>query len=108
MNLYLSSYKLGNETEYLKKWIKDNDNKILLIKNARDAKEQSKEEKSIINQNIKMLEEIGFDVTILDLKKYFGKSNELKKYLADRYKSICVIMVFRMYIYGAEQSFKPV
>lgn len=91
MYLYLSSYKLGNETTYLRKWIKENDNKILLIKNARDAKEQNEEEKSIINQNIKMLENVGFNVAILDLKKYFNKSNELNKFITNNYKAFCVI-----------------
>lgn len=36
MLLYLSSYKLGNEIEVLKKWIKENSNKIVLIANSRD------------------------------------------------------------------------
>ena len=91
MNLYLSSYKLGNETAYLKKWIKENGNSILLVKNARDAKEQNEEEKCIIDENIKMLEEVGFNVTILDLKEYFNKSNELKDFITYNYKAFCVI-----------------
>lgn len=36
MKLYLSSYKLGQETEVLQDWLKDYDNKIGLIINARD------------------------------------------------------------------------
>lgn len=91
MNLYLSSYKLGNDVSYLKKWIKENDNKILLIKNARDTKEQNEAEKNIIQQNIKMLEELGFNVTILDLKEYFNKSDELKKFITNNYRAFCVI-----------------
>lgn len=91
MNLYLSSYKLGNNVSYLKRWIKENDNKILLIKNARDTKEQNEAEKNIIHQDIKMLEEIGFNVTILDLKEYFNKSNELKKFITNNYRAFCVI-----------------
>lgn len=35
MKLYLSSYKLGNDTDYLRNWISNNDNKILLIPNSR-------------------------------------------------------------------------
>lgn len=91
MNLYLSSYKLGNNVSYLKRWIKENDNKILLIKNARDTKEQNEAEKNIIQQNIKMLEELGFNVTILDLKEYFNKSDELKKFITNNYRAFCVI-----------------
>lgn len=92
MDLYLSSYKLGNKTTYLKKWIEEkNNNKILLIKNARDAKEQNNQEKDVINQDKKMLEQIGFDVTILDLKKFFYKSTDLKKFINNNYKAFCVI-----------------
>ena len=90
MILYLSSYKLGNKTTYLKEWIKENGNKILLIPNARDAKVQDDIEKEKINQNIKMLEEVGFEVTILDLKKYFNHSKNLNKELKG-YNTFCVI-----------------
>ena len=65
MLLYLSSQKLGNHVDVLKKWIKEHDNKILLIFNALDAKGQD-----VINKNVledkKLLEEIGFDVSICD------------------------------------------
>ena len=91
MKLYLSSYKLGNKTEYLKEWIKDNNNRVLLIINARDTKEQNDEEKEIINQNVKMLEDIGFKVTTLDLRDYFNKKDELKKYILENFSAICVI-----------------
>ena len=46
MILYLSSYKLGNKTEFLKKWINENGNKLALIVNARDAKEQNERKNS--------------------------------------------------------------
>ena len=90
MVLYLSSYKLGNKTTYLKNWIKKYSNKILLIPNSRDAKVQNNIEKENINENIKMLEDIGFEVTILDLKKYFNDSKSLNKELKD-YNAFCVI-----------------
>lgn len=91
MNLYLSSYKLGNEIEYLKKWIRENDNKVLLIKNARDVKEQGSKEQDIIERDRRMLEEIGFSVTILDLRKYFNKSIELNKLIDNNYNAFYVI-----------------
>lgn len=90
MLLYLSSYKLGNKTIYLKEWLKENSNKILLIPNARDAKVQDDIEKEKINQNIKMIEDVGFEVTILDLKKYFNHSENLYEKLKE-YNAICVI-----------------
>ena len=37
MKLYLSSYKLGDKTEELKRWIADHNNKICLIPNSRDV-----------------------------------------------------------------------
>ncbi len=37
MILYLSSQKFGNDSTYLKNWIKEHSNKILLIFNALDA-----------------------------------------------------------------------
>ena len=36
MKLYLSSYKVGNKIEELKKWIIEHGNKICLIPNSRD------------------------------------------------------------------------
>ena len=69
MILYLSSQKFGKETTFLKEWIKKHNKKILLIFNALDAKGKEK-----IDNNIKedksLLEEIGFEVTIIDLKDY--------------------------------------
>ncbi len=89
MILYLSSYKFGNKVDFLKDWIKNNNNKILLIFNALDTKEYEK-----INENIeedkKLLEEIGFCVTIADLKEYFGDYEKLKKDFKN-YKSYCVM-----------------
>ena len=81
MILYLSSYKLGNKTNILKNWIKNNGDKILLIPNARDAKEKTEEEKAILESDIKELENIGFCVYILDLKEYFYKEKKLKEYI---------------------------
>ena len=72
MILYLSSKKFGNNVKFLKDWIDNHNKKILLIFNALDAKGEDK----IINNvkdDINLLEEIGFEVKTIDLKKYFGK-----------------------------------
>ena len=90
MILYLSSYKLGNKTDYLKNWIKENNNKILLIPNSRDAKTDRERNKEKIESNIKMLEDVGFDVKILDLKKYFDNNNKLYEDLKG-FNAFCVI-----------------
>lgn len=83
MNLYLSSFRIGNEFNYLKNWIRENNNKILLIPNARDVREKTQEEKDFLNYDIESLEKLGFDVTILDLKEFFNKESELEKYITD-------------------------
>ena len=81
MKLYLSSFKLGNNSNYLKNWIKENNNKILLIPNARDSRPKTQKEKAFIDFDIKSLEELGFNVTILDLKNFFDKENDLEKFI---------------------------
>ena len=89
MILYLSSQKFGNNETYLKEWINNHNNKVLLIFNALEAKGKDK-----ITNNVKeyvlLLEKIGFDVTVIDLKDYFDKYEELKK-LCREYNSFCVM-----------------
>ena len=43
MILYLSSQKFGTDTTFLKEWIIEHDNKLLLIFNALDAKRSRKD-----------------------------------------------------------------
>ena len=78
MQLYLSSYKLGNKQDELKKWIKKNGNKIILIPNARDIFEESERKRRGINSDIEMLEQVGFDVKLVSLTDYFGNYDKLK------------------------------
>lgn len=89
MILYLSSQKLGNKTEILKKWIDKNDNKILLVFNALDTKPEEKVASNIKEDTI-LLQEIGFNVTVIDLKDYFNKKEKLKEKL--RNYNACLIM----------------
>ena len=83
MLLYLSSYKLGNKTDELKKWIKENNNKILVIPNALDALEDNDIKKEKILDRCKELESLGFEYKILDLRKYFGKKTEMLRDIQD-------------------------
>lgn len=85
MLLYLSSYKLGNEIEILKNWIRENGNKILLIANSRDWSPESQQKEESILRDCASLEGIGFEVKRLDLREYFGKEEQLKKDLEDQY-----------------------
>ncbi len=89
MLLYLSSQKFGNKINLLKNWIKEHDNKILLVFNAMDAKDAEKVENNI-KEDRKLLEEIGFEVTILDLKEYFENNEKLKEKFM-KYNTCCIM-----------------
>lgn len=84
MKLYLSSYKIGDKKEELKRWIKNNGKKIILIANSRDYKPDSIEKEESINKNIIELEDLGFEVERLDLRNYFGREIELQNELKDK------------------------
>ncbi len=90
MKLYLSSYKFGNKIYFLKKWIEKNDNRIILITSAKDAKKEDDVEKQKIKEDIELLEKIGFKVEVVSLKEYFNRKENLKKLLKD-YHTFCVI-----------------
>jgi len=83
MKFYLSSYKLGNETEKLKELIKETNGKFGYIPNALDYTDADKvDTKQHCEKDMKDLGQYGVKVEILDLKNYFEKSNKLKKKLA--------------------------
>ncbi|MCI5807295.1 MAG: Type 1 glutamine amidotransferase-like domain-containing protein [Firmicutes bacterium] len=82
MKLYLSSYKLGNSTDELKKWLQDSDNnKMALIINSRDMFPDSERKSNGIQSDKEALEELGFKVELLDLRKYFGQKELLRREL---------------------------
>ncbi len=81
MKLYLSSYKIGNKTEELKKWIDEHGNKICLIPNSRDIYPESERKSKGIQADVDELTNLGFDVTIISLKDYFNTKEELQKKL---------------------------
>ena len=55
MKLYLSSKGLGNNVSFLKEWISYHNNKVLLIINALDSKDEVKKNNSIMS-NVEELE----------------------------------------------------
>lgn len=89
MKLYLSSFKFGNDIKILKEWINTHNNKILLIANALDAKDEVKIKKNIADDT-ELLTEIGFDVKLVDLKEYFNSPDKLKKEFME-YNTYCVM-----------------
>lgn len=89
MLLYMSSQKFGNDTKILRDWINKHDNKIVIIPNSLDAKGEEKIQKNL-KEDIELLEKIGFNVTVIDLKNYFGHHNKLKEELSN-YNACCVM-----------------
>ena len=76
MKFYLSSYKIGKETEKLKELARGK--KIGFIPNSLDYVEPKARQESN-EKNMKDLSDLGIDVEMLDLQDYFGKEEELKK-----------------------------
>jgi dipeptidase E len=80
MKFYLSSYKLGNETAKLKELVPANNRKIGYIANALDFSGANPEKRKLhIEKDMKSLQDLQFEVELLDLKDYFGKKDELRK-----------------------------
>jgi dipeptidase E len=80
MKFYLSSYKLGNETERLKKLVSLH--KIGYIPNALDfSKVDPERKKKHIENDIESLRELGLKVEMVDLRDFFNKRDELKDML---------------------------
>lgn len=89
MKLYLSSYRLGKDKSILEEWVKENKN-ILVIPNAIDAFPDGERKENGIIDKCEDLMKIGFNTEILDLREYFNKEKELRKYL-ENYKAFYVI-----------------
>lgn len=84
MKLYLSSYKIGDRTDVLREWLRNSDsNKICLIASARDIFPDGEIKTIGIQNDAKELEDLGFEVILLDLRKFFGKKEELQNYLRE-------------------------
>lgn len=80
MRLYLSSYKLGNQPDELLKLLPHR-KKTAIIHNAVDYLPDSRESHHSPDE-VKRLEDIGLEVTEVDLRDYFGKTDELRTELS--------------------------
>ena len=69
MKLYLSSYRVGNETEELVKWISEKGNDIIVIPNDVDVFSDGERKTLGIKDKCKDLEELGFKPKVLDLRR---------------------------------------
>lgn len=82
MKYYLSSYKLGNETEKLKELIKHTSGKFGYIPNALDfVGADPKRRITSSETDMSDLKSFGAEIDVLDLKDYFGKSEALSRKL---------------------------
>lgn len=81
MKFYLSSFKIGNEEQKLIDLTKNGNKKVAYINNALDFATDLERKKKSDEMDVFDLQTIGFTVDILDLNKYFHKSEELKEKL---------------------------
>jgi dipeptidase E len=79
MKYYLSSYRIGNKAKELLKLAPKRNKTIALIPNALDYLKDLEQRKKSLEENKAALEKLGFNVILLDLRKYFKKKDSLKK-----------------------------
>ena len=82
MRLFLASQDLGDFSNILDKLVGDN-RKALIIGDARDYYQDDVRIANVIKKTLVNLANIGIDAGRLDLRKYFRKSSELEKYIAE-------------------------
>lgn len=89
MKFYLSSFKFGNEKQQLIELAPTK--QIAIIPNALDFRGANNEQtKQSLENKTSRLTELGFDAEVVDLKKYFGKYEELKR-LIDKKGSLFIL-----------------
>jgi dipeptidase E len=80
MRLYLSSQGFGNHLVKLQEMVGEN-KKVLFVDNAKDTLNQSERALHVAEKKLEF-EEAGFEFYELDLRKYFGKAEQLAKIVA--------------------------
>ena len=84
MKFYLSSYKIGNETDKLKTMIPKNKKKTAYISNALDFSNDLERRKQTEQADMVQLNEVGLsDIEKIDLRDYFNKKDDLKKKISE-------------------------
>lgn len=82
MHLYLSSFKIGNETERLKSFFKTN-KRIGYISNALDStKNDEIWKKNFTDEDMSQLRAIGLEPEVIDLRDYFQHKDKLPDILS--------------------------
>lgn len=101
MRFYLSSYKLGKETEQLKGLLPWN-KKTAYISNAGDPFTDLERRRQWEEGDIKDLSNLGLEVEHLDLRQYFGQQDRLR----DKISEFGVIWVSGGNLFVLRQAFK--
>lgn len=79
MRLFLASQDFGKHSDKFVELLGEN-KKVVLIQNAKDYYEKDAREKST-EAKMKMVADLGLAPVELDLRRFFGKENELKDYI---------------------------
>ena len=80
MNLYLSSYRLGEKSEVLRSMVKGA-RRVAVIRNALDFSSDAERLESGRQRELNDLRSLGLDPIELDLRSYFSRCSELHKQL---------------------------
>lgn len=83
MKLYLSSYRVGDDTEGFKKLVGKLNAKVAVIDNARDYSTDLERKAKGLQSELDAMTELGFVPEHVDLKDYFGNSEFLVEKLRD-------------------------
>ena len=81
MKLYLSSYRLGNETDKLVSMVPEN-KRTAVVFNALDFSNDFVSKQSTVDREINDLHSIGLEPEEFDLRLYFGSPEHLKEYIS--------------------------
>lgn len=83
VKLYLSSYKVGNDTAGFKQLVNRAHAKVAVIDNALDFITDPKQKAKNLQVELDDMHSLGFVSEHLDLRDYFGNPNELVKKLSN-------------------------
>lgn len=82
MKMYLSSYRLGNNPEKLVELVGQN-KRVAVIPNALDFSNEVERRNDGVQREIDDLNKLGLQAEEVNLRKYFGKFNELEQKLSE-------------------------
>ena len=111
MKFYLSSYRMGNEAEKLKKMVGSTNKRVAYISNALDFSKDQERRKRHEKRDIQELKNIGLNPELLDLQNYFGNTDALQKKLQE-YGVLWVsggntfVLRQAMHLSGFDEAFK--